>query len=289
MSKAWASAALIAGLGLTVGLTNPTLRGQQASTAPAIQPVIPTSQERPADRHPTLNATLYMQGAAEYAAVCTQTYSTARQAVFSALELGAAAGDPGKPPAVIMDLDETVLDNSKFQALVINGILAPGREPFLRWAARHPGGAGLVPGAKAFIDAVRARGVRVVFVTNRDPAAREGTIETLRLLGIPTEGRAEPSDLGLLVAEDSTSDKRPRFRRVESACRVLAYIGDNLGDFPAEFHVPPGMPASARRERVAELAAEFGTRWFILPNPVYGDWLGGLGPHPALNLVVPGQ
>jgi predicted secreted acid phosphatase len=126
-------------------------------------------------------------------------------------------------------------------------------------------------------------------VTNRDPATRDGTIASLRRLGIPSEGRDEPVDLGLLMADGPPFDKRPRFRRVEASCRVLAYIGDNLSDFLESFDVPPGVPPEARRGRVADQAEEFGTRWFILPKPVYGDWLARLGPRPVLHLALPGQ
>lgn len=79
----------------------------------------------------------------------------------------------------------------------------------------------------------------------------------------------------------------PRFRVIEKTNHVLAYLGDNLSDFPESFDIPLGTPPSERRLKVEALAENFGTRWFMLPNPVYGDWTRGLGPRPVLQLVLP--
>ena len=290
------AAVLIAAVGLAfsrgqspppAGVARSDGRGGQPAEANRLAPAAAPADGAPPDHHPTLTATLWMQGAAEYAALCRQVYASARNAVLAAPTGDNPAGDP-RPRAVVLDLDETVFDNSRFQALVINGILPPGMNSFLSWAASHPAGIELVPGARDFIDAVRAAGVQVVFVSNRPEKCREATVQTLRRLGIPSDGHGKPTDLGLLLS-DGGSDKRPRFRQVEEACRVLAYVGDSLGDFPESFDVPPGALPSSRRDRVEALAGRFGTRWFILPNPVYGDWARGLGKRPSLHLILPGE
>lgn len=235
-----------------------------------------------------LYATLWMQTSGEYALVCRQVYALATAKVLE--NKGAAqTTSAGKPPAVVMDLDETVLDNSKFQALLYDTGMKSDLKTFLEWAGTHPGAIELVPGARQFIEDVRKRGVHVVFVSNRPPSVRAGTVETLRRLGITSSGLDEPIDLGLLLSEDGGTDKRPRFRRVAEKYEILAFVGDNLGDFPEQVNPAAGEPLFHRRGLVEKIAGDFGKRCFILPNPVYGDWTRGLGDDPSVHLLRPTQ
>lgn len=214
-------------------------------------------------------ALAWMQLSAEYSAVCEQTYSNALEKVTQGVAEQKESN--GKPLAVIMDLDETVLDNSKYQVYMNDLGLKPSVESFAVFVSSFPGAVNTVPGAKRFIKGVEKQGVSAVFVSNRPETIRRATIRTLVFHNI-LPSRAEYRDR-LLLMEDGMSDKNHRFREVLRRYKVVAWIGDQLGDFPVDIDVPRGAPVESRRLGLQPYALEFGTNWFILPNPVYGDWL----------------
>jgi 5'-nucleotidase (lipoprotein e(P4) family) len=219
--------------------------------------------------HSILSATLWTQHAAEYRAVALQTYANARMALDR--ELASAAG--GLPPAVILDLDETTLDNTPFEARVIRAGKTYDSASWKAWTAE--GGAPAVPGALEFLKYAQSRGVRPFYVTNRDLDEEAGTRRNLETLGFPLD----PGIDTLLQRgeNDWKSDKTARREHVARTHRVLLLIGDDLNDF-----VDAREKSQAERdELMARTANEWGTRWFMLPNPMYGSWeraiTGGTG------------
>ncbi|MDH5674698.1 MAG: hypothetical protein OEZ06_21400 [Myxococcales bacterium] len=244
---------------------------------------------------PSLRAVLWQQRAQEYRALTESVYQAATAALESALEapeavhgavseaaLEAPTGPERAqlPPAVIVDVDETVLDNSPFNArMIMAGNTSFDREAWQRWV--NQARARAIPGALAFAAAASARGVTLFYVTNRDADQEEATAKNLRALGFPLpEGR----DVLLMRGEvdDSGSDKAERRRRVASSHRVLLLIGDNLGDF-----LSGDLDDPSSRDRLYEAHRErFGRDWFMLPNAVYGSWQKGLPKQPqdALDL-----
>ncbi len=238
--------------------------------------VAPTPGAPPA--HDNLNAVVWTQTAAEFAATTRTLYTLAAARIADALADTAWTADPFQqqkggygtlPPAIVMDVDETVLDNSPYQArLVLAG--APYADSTWRaWVEERRARA--IPGAAAFVRQARAEGVQVVFVTNRDAASEKATVDNLERVGIGATAPGE--DLVLTRGETpawATGDKEPRRAAVRARYRVILYVGDNLGDF-----------LSGERASVAErarLAAPFetywGRRWIMLPNPQYGSWEG---------------
>ncbi|MGH9906596.1 MAG: HAD family acid phosphatase, partial [Pyrinomonadaceae bacterium] len=97
--------------------------------------------------------------------------------------------------------------------------------------------------------------------------------------GINTQGLETAAELRLLLRSES-SNKEPRRRAVADKFDVIAFLGDNLADFPGDF----GPTVESRLKRVDEFEALWGTRWFVLPNPVYGDWERALGDGRASRL-----
>src|SRR5919197_4729173 len=132
-----------------------------------------------------LDANLYMQTAAEYQAVCLQTYNLATERLRQKL---ATTKQAGAPPAVVMDLDETVLDNSAFQSFLDRDKLNHSDALWAIWERDFPQEVGPIPGAKAFIDAAEQLGVTVVYISNRDEKLRASTIAALRQNGLSLEG-----------------------------------------------------------------------------------------------------
>jgi len=227
--------------------------------------------------HEALNAVLWTQTAVEYRAVTMQAYATARRALNRALadsNWSAALEQRGDythlPPAIILDADETALDNSPYQA---RRILADGgftRDSWKAWveeAAARP-----VPGALAFAQYAASKGVAVFFVSNRRAALEAATRHNLAEQGFPV---APNFDSILLRGEKpdwETSDKTPRRAAIAKRYRILLLVGDNLGDFIGDVN-----QTIARRAAMAKpYDSYWGERWIMLPNPQYGSWQGAL-------------
>ncbi len=208
---------------------------------------------------PALNATAWAQTAAEHGALCQQVFRAATQAAL------AAPATAGLSRAVIVDVDETVLDNGPYQArLLLDGEeYAP-----VSWAAWcREAQAVALPGAAAFATACQQAGITVFYVTNRDQALEEPTRRNLAAQGFPLADR-DGIDVVLCRGEvGGGGNKQPRREHVARSFTVVAMLGDDLGDF-----VEPAATVAERRTQVAGHAAEWGARWFVLPNAMYGSW-----------------
>jgi len=241
-------------------------------------------REDPPNR--SLDANLWMQISAEYRACCYQAYNIARRRLTEKVR-DVPPGGWAKPPAVVLDLDETVLDNGEFQSRLARNGLGYDQATWEDFERTGYAQVRLVPGAKAFIDDAKRLGVAVVYITNRSQKQdlRFGTLNALEALGIEVPGE------NLLAAAD-TSDKTARRRLAETRYTLLLYLGDNLRDFnEGDFRSivdntkSPKVTDPARlREAIADRAAAvdrcedlFGREWIILPNPVYGEWAKVLG------------
>lgn len=230
-------------------------------------------------------ANVYVQTSAEYRACCYGIYAAAGRRLEEILE---DADPPPARPAVVMDLDETVLDNSTFQTfLYVNGLEYSDE----LWDAFERGGAeevGLVPGAQEFIESAEARGVAVIYLSNRNERNREWTVGAIEHAGLDTTGIAGRL---YLRQEGASSNKAGRRDAVSAQYNVLMLFGDNLRDF-SEVFKPRAVPAEAapeayrdaiadRARAVDDAVCHWGVDWFALPNPMYGEWEKLEGPNPA--------
>jgi acid phosphatase len=239
----------------------------QPGTAPAPPSVAPDD---------TLFAVLWTQTSVEYRASALQAYATARTQLDRALAdpvWTAAVEQQGQnssslPPAVILDADETALDNSPFQARLIVEGGAYDESRWAKWTAERAAGA--VPGAVAFTQYARQRGVTVFFVTNRDAPLEANTRANLQALGFSLD---DTRDTVLTRRErpEWASDKTSRRQAVARDFRILLLVGDDLGDF-----LPNRGSVAERDARVAQYAEWWGTKWIVLPNPMYGSWESAL-------------
>lgn len=172
------------------------------------------------------------------------------------------------PPAVIMDIDETVIDTGSFQSQMARNNARISSRPWREWQDRNQPSA--VPGAVEFIASAQARGVTVFFVTNRERASEENTRRNLAAIGVAL---AKDIDTVLCRGEraDWDSDKESRRRYIAQSHRVLMLFGDDLADFISEYRTTP-----AQRTAAAVKHHTWGTKWFMLPNPMYGSWEASL-------------
>ncbi len=202
----------------------------------------------------------YVRDSEEYPTLVRQVYRSAAAAV----EQGRRALHSGTVWAVVLDIDETSLDNSVYQ-LERAAYGRPYDEASWNvWVRRREAPA--APGVAGFVSAVRSAGGRVAWISNRNVSVGEATRANLEQVGLWRDG-----DL-LCLATDSTYPKarrRSELRSGEGACAwdgtpatVLAYVGDQLGDFPAAGEEPG----------VSDRDSAFGRRYFLLPDPMYGAW-----------------
>jgi acid phosphatase len=255
----------------------------------------PPAREAPAKEAPAfamparLGANLYMQTAAEYRACCLQTYQTAEARLDALLQ--AARPRPAKP-AVVMDLDETVLDNGAFESFLHRNQLEYTPALWDVYERGYPEEVGLVPGAGHFVRQAERRGVAVVFLSNRLEENRDATTRALRRLGVATDSLGDR--LVLKMSREAGTDKSARREQVAARYNVLLYFGDSLRDFSETFAAPTlgkkdgdeayRQAIQARLGQVDDARCHWGADWFILPNPSYGEWEKLFGDEPLHRL-----
>jgi 5'-nucleotidase (lipoprotein e(P4) family) len=221
--------------------------------------------------HELLNAVLWVQTAAEYEAICEQTFALAGTKLIESFEdptwtaaVEQETGFEDLSPAVIVDVDETVLGNSQFDARLAAEGIDYDQDLWGAWVRQA--GALPLPGAQRFIDLAQANGVEVFFVTNRGPSSEEKTLANLRdafRLDISEEHvlcRGEKPEWG--------SDKSTRRSYLAQTHRILLLLGDDLNDFVSLGNAPP----EERMALVRDHRHRWGSEWIIFPNPIYGGW-----------------
>lgn len=230
------------------------------------------------------NSILWMQSSSEFKASSLQTYNTAtgnlEKIVKTTTETAAIEQTTpyaSLPPAVIMDIDETVLDNSRYDAKLILAADSYSFTTWDDWIALQQATA--IPGAVHFINHARSIGVEVIFITNRACKKREGTvdkcpqksdtIDNLEKVGIVD---VHPSNLMLREEQDGwTAEKTSRREIVAKNYRIVMLFGDDLGDFLQ--NVKKDITPDQRESLVDAHSEKWGSVWYILPNPKYGSWL----------------
>ena len=244
----------------------------QAPASPA-----PAAQDEPFAAHDNLNATAWLQQSAEARMLQQQTWRSAARlldaavadAAWDALEPVDREGTlAGLPPAIIVDVDETVLDNSAYQARMIRDGRRFEDATWNAWVNERDAAA--VAGAADFAREAARRGVTMIYLTNREHGSSTGTRANLEAVGFPPIGADQFLGLGAPTPGCVTtgSDKSCRRQWVAKRYRVLMQFGDQLGDFVS---ITDNAPA-ARATRLAAFDAWIGERWFTLPNPTYGSW-----------------
>ena len=222
-----------------------------------------------------LDAILWQTTSAEYRVLAQSIYRSAHAHLETALADTLWSALPTQkenhqqlPPAVIMDIDETVIDTGAFQSQLARNNARFSSRPWREWQERNQPNA--VPGAVEFIAAAQARGVTVFFVTNRDHPTETTTRRNLAAIGV-----ALPKDTDTVLCRgeraDWSSDKESRRQFIAQSYRVLMLMGDDLSDFISEYRASPAERISAALKR-----SEWGTKWFMLPNPMYGSWEASL-------------
>jgi 5'-nucleotidase (lipoprotein e(P4) family) len=251
------SRSIAPGIGVLCLLAACAARTTTPTTAPAASaPALPAAAPRTTAADP--DSIRWVRDSAEHDALFLQVYGEAASRVESL----AAARKPGTW-AVVLDADETVISNMIYQQERARLGLPYSADSWKAWVQRREATA--LPGAAAFLTRVRALGGRIAIVTNRlgsECADTEAVFAAQMLV----------YDAMLCRSDGSPSDKNPRFEAVAGGrspaspapVEIVAFIGDNILDFP-------GL-AQARGKAAGNALQDFGTRFFMLPNPMYGSW-----------------
>jgi 5'-nucleotidase (lipoprotein e(P4) family) len=224
-----------------------------------------------------LNAVAWSQTAIEHDMIYLQTYRDAQSRLLTALHdqhwdaLGKAdriAALKGLKPAVVLDVDETVLDNSPFAARMVKSGAEYNEVDWAAWCKEARARA--LPGAVEFTQFAAKHGVAVIYISNRAKDLDEVTLANLRQAGFPVSGPQAFLGLGTVVdgCEQAGSEKGCRRQLIARHYRVLMQFGDQIGDFVDV----NANTADGRRRAVGDYLPWVGTRWFVLPNATYGSW-----------------
>ena len=246
------------------------------ATAPVAAPAPEMMNANPAEailRNESLSSVLWQLHAVEYRALTTQAYQNAKAIVdrgiadtsFSAAveqsPLPATA-----PTAVIVDVDETVLNTSNYEARNILSGTIHTEELFQKYTMEAI--AAPIAGAADALNYARSRGVKVFYVTNRIVQTEEGTRRNLAKHGFPLD---ENEDTILSKGERpewEVSDKTPRRAWVASKHRVILVVGDDFNDFV----FASGKSPEERARLHEQHRDKWGTKWIMIPNSHYGSW-----------------
>ncbi|WP_165231056.1 5'-nucleotidase, lipoprotein e(P4) family [Aquisphaera insulae] len=271
---------LLAGVLIGIVIASTPRLSAQAPGPPSVE--VPRAMETYFATKPIyrgLDANLFVQTSAEYRACCYQAYNLAK-AVLAERIRDRAPG--GKPPAVVLDLDETVFDNSGFQAMLVRSGLTFDIRLWRTWQNSVKGRLVTVPGAVDFIQAARAAGVEVFYVGNTKEEHRATVKQSLQDFGIPA---ADDDHLRLRAdGEPNPDDKTSRRKWIADRFDILVIVGDNLRDFDETFAfsspiTPKDSPQKAtglireRKDKVDARRNFFGSLYIMLPNPTYGEWM----------------
>lgn len=232
-----------------------------------------------------LDALLWSTASAEYEVIARQIFFQATrqldrllaQSKESALPAQQEHAPQGRlPPAVIVDVDETMLANGVFYYQLLSSGKSFNETDWANWvyeAKSKP-----VPGALDYAKHAAAKGVTVFYVSNRDVSLYEPTYRNLKQTGFPIDSsknqllmrdKSARQEEAINGGAGSEWDKSQRRAAIARDYRVVQIIGDGLGDFMGN---TANMTPVERREASAVYIAYWGEKWFMLPNPVYGDW-----------------
>ena len=207
-------------------------------------------------------ATLWMQTAAEYKALCYQAYNLGKMLVDKKITEGIS----DKPLAIIVDCDEAIINNSVYEAGLIGTENAYSSETWDVWMQAAEAKA--MPGSVELLNYASEQGVETFYVTNRTMATGyEGTMKNLQDLGYPRVDEKH------LMLKTDTDNKQTRRDMVLEEYDVIFYLGDSCTDFSADYY------QASLEERNATAVADkdkFGIEFIVLPNPTYGDWDGAI-------------
>ncbi len=244
-----------------------------AGALPALATDLPAEEAKGPAANDNLNAVLWDQTAVEAKAVTAGVYALARIRFDEALADKSRTADPSvqtgdfadKPPAVVLDVDDTVLNTSPYQAWNVKQGTSFDPKTWTAYVNAKIDFA--IPGAVEFTQYAASKGAKVFYVTNRTKEEEPATAVRLKALGFPMGDNVD-TVLSAKEKEDWTSAKSTRRAYIAKDYRLLLLIGDNLGDFTDAYKGS----IEERQKVFDDNAQHWGKDWIAIPNPTYGSW-----------------
>jgi len=200
---------------------------------------------------------LWYQQSAEMKACYYQAYNFAKLV----LDKNIAESKSILKKAVVVDIDETILDNSPFEAKTIITGIGYSNSAWMQWSDKSM--AKTLPGALDFLNYAKSKNVEVFYISNRRINEIESTKKNLNALGFPY------ADNEHFLFKVKESSKKARRDSLSINYDILLLVGDNLGDFSELFE---DRSTNMGFDAVEKYKSDFGSKFIILPNPIYGDW-----------------
>ena len=261
---------------LTFGLIAASIFTTYYATISTAQMVLETKPQAQiaADNEYQVSGVLYMQKAGEYRALCYQAFNLAKISLDADEKnrKKLPKADRQKPRAVVVDIDETILDNSPQQARLIKNRLPFNQTDWYAWGEMRKAKA--IPGAVEFLNYAVSKGAKVFYVSNRDEAQKQATMDNLKSVGFPDVNAAD------VLLRDKESTKEPRRLAIAQNYRIAILMGDNLNDLSNIFEKKS---VADRFTEVDKTKTEFGSRFIVLPNAMYGDWESAIYEYQRLT------
>lgn len=251
-------------LGIPVPEGKPGINPGSMSLSPKLVWSFLSKHPTPGTMDAMLLSALYVQRSAEYKALCRQAYRTAAaqlMALRDSVQRNSGADLRQRPAAVVLDLDETVLDNSLYAGWQIRHGSVYSSQSWEAWVERSEATA--VPGVMDYLQTAGQMGLHILYLSNRKRSHWQATLRNMLALGMPLQG------LDSLWLRHQISDKQARRDSITRRYTVLQWVGDNLMDMQG---FKADLSEQERDRLVAEQGHRLGRDWILLPNPVYGPW-----------------
>lgn len=206
-------------------------------------------------------AVIWQQTSAEYVALCHQAFNAAKKQLNYYNDFGSS----DKPPIIVMDIDETVLDNSPYNGYLTLNNKEYSEASWRKWTSLSQAEA--IPGAVKFIEYASVTGIPIYYISNRSDEDLQTTIQNM-------------IDLGLPVNQDNFFLKQEGFTKssirdgLSKQFEIILSIGDNLADFEEVYERQLGL--KERKDIANSMGNQFGNKYIILPNVMYGGWRDAL-------------
>jgi 5'-nucleotidase (lipoprotein e(P4) family) len=251
-------------LGIPVPEGRPGINPGSMSLSNRLRLFLLSGDPTPGTMDGMLLSALYVQRSAEYKALCRQTYRSAAQQLAILVDSVQRTNEAElrtRPAAVVLDLDETVLDNSLYAGWQIRHGSVYSSESWQAWVSRCEATA--VPGAMEYLQSAGQMGLQILYLSNRQCSQWQATRRNMLALGLPVDG------LDSMWLRDRIRDKQARRDSIIQRYTVLQWVGDNLMDMQG---FKAYLTEQERDLLVAEQGHRLGRDWVLLPNPVYGPW-----------------
>lgn len=214
-----------------------------------------------------VQSTLWYQYSSEYRALAFQAYNVARVSLEVKTRYRYKS-----PPCIVLDLDETCLNNSPYSGYQIKHEKAYSSEDWQRWTAQEA--ADSIPGCVSFLKFADEQNVEIFYVSNRRVAELDATMANMEKLGFPQVSKEH------FYLRTDESNKEARRKAIEEEHTIIMFFGDNLNDFSEIFEKKS---TEERAELVNENSYRWGVDFIIIPNPNYGSWQSALMNYQRLD------